>query len=179
VEHRLIGQLVRCGSPTEMGAKNFADVLETALRISGKDARRRLDDAEELGPRVAVTGEPLAPRMPATAAAQTAGRIGAEQLTVIRDFFTALPSWVDYQTRERCEADLAEIGAQLGPAALRKAADRLAALVNPDGNFSDVDRARHRGVSIGGQGADGMSPISGALSPELRATPDADEDQPN
>jgi hypothetical protein len=49
----------------------------------------------------------------------------------------------------------------------------LAALVNPDGQFSDVDRARRRHLSIGKQQADGMSPISGLLDPETRATLDA------
>jgi hypothetical protein len=173
VEHRLLSQLVRNGSAVELGAKNFAGVLETALRVSRKEARRRLDEAQDLGERIALTGEPLAPRMPATAAAQVAGQVGAEHIAIIRDFMDALPAWVDFQTRELCERDLAQIGGDLGPAALRKAADMLALLVNPDGNFSDVDRARKRGVSIGPQGADGMSKITGDISPELRATLEA------
>ncbi|WP_264067387.1 13E12 repeat family protein, partial [Mycolicibacterium komossense] len=42
IEHRLIGTLMRDGSAKELGAKNFSDVLTTALRISPKDAKRRL-----------------------------------------------------------------------------------------------------------------------------------------
>ncbi|TDZ83118.1 hypothetical protein DE4585_01913 [Mycobacteroides salmoniphilum] len=49
----------------------------------------------------------------------------------------------------------------------------MMALLNPDGEFSDVDRARRRGISIGQQGFDGMSPISGLLDPETRAYLDA------
>jgi hypothetical protein len=45
--------------------------------------------------------------------------------------------------------------------------------VHPDGDFSDVDRARRRGLTIGKQEADGMSKISGLLDPEARATIDA------
>ena len=41
--------------------------------------------------------------------------------------------------------------------------------INPDGNYTDEDRARRRGVTIGRQGEDGMSPISGYLIPEARA----------
>jgi hypothetical protein len=170
IEHRLIGQLVRDSTAVELGAKNFPDVLATALRISRKDANRRLDDANDLGPRAWLTGEPMQPCLPQTAAAQVAGRIGAEHITVIRNFFHDLPAWVDYQTRERAEADLASIASEFGPAELRQAADLLAALVNPDGEFSDADRARKRGVTIGRQGPDGMSKITGNLSPELRAT---------
>nr|WP_286151080.1 MULTISPECIES: HNH endonuclease signature motif containing protein [unclassified Mycobacterium] len=46
-------------------------------------------------------------------------------------------------------------------------------LLNPDGEFCDVDRARRRGVTIGQQGFDGMSAISGLLDPETRAYLDA------
>lgn len=41
--------------------------------------------------------------------------------------------------------------------------------LNPDGRHSDEDRARRRGLSLGRQGLDGMSRISGWLTPEARA----------
>ncbi len=44
------------------------------------------------------------------------------------------------------------------------------ALVHPDGDFSDFDRARRRHLIIGKQQADGMSKVSGLLDPEARAT---------
>ena len=59
------------------------------------------------------------------------------------------------------------------PEELRQVADRLMMLVNPDGDFSDAERARRRHLSIGKQDADGMSKISGLLDPETRATLDA------
>jgi hypothetical protein len=46
-------------------------------------------------------------------------------------------------------------------------------LVHPDGDFSDVDRARRRHLTIGKQGADGMSEVRGLLDPETRAMFDA------
>jgi hypothetical protein len=46
-------------------------------------------------------------------------------------------------------------------------------VLNPDGNFSDDDRARRRGLTLGPQGPDGMSRLSGWLNPELRAGLDA------
>jgi hypothetical protein len=149
IEHRLIGKLVRDSTAVELGAKNFADVLATRLRIGRKEAKRRLDEAKELGQRTTLTGEPIQPCLPQTAAAQVAGRIGAEHIKIIRNFFDELPAWVDYQTRELCEADLASIASEFGPAELRQAADRLAALVNPDGEFADADRARKRASPSG------------------------------
>ncbi len=45
--------------------------------------------------------------------------------------------------------------------------------LNPDGTYTDDERARRRGISIGNQGFDGMSRLSGLLTPELRATLEA------
>lgn len=84
-------------------------------------------------------------------------------------FFDRLPTVVDAATREAAEAQLAVMATQFRPEALRVGAERLMALLNPDGQFSDADRARRRGITIGLQGFDGMSAISGLLDPETRA----------
>jgi hypothetical protein len=173
IAQRLIGTLVRDGSARELGAKSITEVLTTALRISPKDANRRLKDAAELGERTALTGQPLPPTMPHVAAGQAAGLVGPEHITIIRGFLKHLPVWVDHQVRELAEAQLAGVAVEFGPEELRKAADLIAALVNPDGEFSDAQRAAKRDVTIGRQGPDGMSKISGHLTPELRATLEA------
>jgi Domain of unknown function (DUF222) len=170
VDHRLTQQLTSQASPVELGGKSWTDVLSNRLRIGRGAARRRLDEADDLGPRIAMTGEPLQPLLPNTAAAQAAGTIGDEHVRIIRRFFADLPNAVDFETRQACETDLARIASEHTPDGLRKAADRLMALVHPDGDFSDVDRARRRGLTIGKQQADGMSKISGLLDPEARAT---------
>src|SRR6185312_10967698 len=41
--------------------------------------------------------------------------------------------------------------------------------LNPDGKFTEEDRARRRGIVIGPQGPDGMSRLTGWLNPQLRA----------
>ncbi|CAN5522458.1 HNH endonuclease signature motif containing protein [soil metagenome] len=173
ITHQLIGHMVRNGSAKELGATNFTDVLSTALRIGGGEAKRRIDEAATLGERTALTGEPLPPLLPHVAAGQAAGRIGAEHIGIIRGFFKHLPVWVGRPTRELAEAQLAQVAGEFGPEELRKAAALIAALVNPDGEFSDADRARKRDFTIGRQGPDGMSTISGQVTPELRATLEA------
>ena len=45
--------------------------------------------------------------------------------------------------------------------------------LNPDGEFSDEERARKRGITLGNQEFDGMSRISGLVTPELRAAIEA------
>ena len=173
VDHRLTYQVISQDSPTVLGGKNWSDVLQQRLRISGPDARRRLDEAEDLGPRRALNGEALEPGLPNVARRQAVGEIGSEHVRIIRKFFRELPDAVDCETRQLCEETLATVAAEHSPAALRKAADRLAAVVNPDGEFSDRDRARRRFLTICRQGSDGMSKITGLLDPEARATFDA------
>lgn len=173
VEHELIHGLLSDIAPAELGAKNWSEVLQQRLRISAPDALRRLDEAQDLGPRTTLTGELLEPLLPNVAKRQAAGELGGEHVRVIRKFLRDLPAAVDYQTRAGCEETLSQVAAEHTPDVLRKAADRLAALVNPDGDFDDTDRARRRFVTIHNQGNDGMSKISGLLDPELRATLDA------
>ena len=172
VEHPLINQLSEQADPTELGGK-LAPVLANRLRITRAEASRRIHEAADLGERQALNGEPLEPVMPATATAQRNGIIGAGHVAVIRSFWHRLPDFVDIETRAQAEAQLARLAGEHRPDELAKLADTLTDCLNPDGDFTDVDRARRRGLTIGKQDLDGMSPISGYLTPEARATIDA------
>ena len=120
-----------------------------------------------------MSGEPLEPVLPHTAAAQQRGAIGVEHVKIIRRFFDRLPGFVDYETREVAEAQLAEIACGLKPEELRQAADQLAYLIDQDGQLSDGDRARRRYLTIDKQGPDGLSDIRGRLDPETCAAMEA------
>jgi hypothetical protein len=170
-EHQLIGRLVAEADPKALGGKNLADLLSTAMRISTKDAKGRIAQTSLLGPRTAMTGEPLAPELPNVAAAQARGDIGAEHVRRIEKFFHELPARIDYATREAAEAHLARIAAGLGPEQFRQAADRLALLLNQDGELPDeADRARRRYFTLEKQDVDGLTRAHGLLDPEARAT---------
>ncbi len=173
VDYRLLQRLCTQASPAELGGTTMAGVLASRLRISRSEAHRRLDQAADLGPRTTLTGQPLEPRLPATAAAQARGQIGAEHVRIIRDFFAALPQHVDVPTREAAERDLARYACDFGPETFRRAAQRMATLLDQDGTLDENDRARRRGITIGRQQSDGMSSISGWLDPEARASLDA------
>jgi hypothetical protein len=68
---------------------------------------------------------------------------------------------------------LANQGTQFRPEQLAGLADTLADCLNPDGTYTDDDRARRRGLTLGNQEADGMSALRGWLTPEARATLEA------
>jgi Domain of unknown function (DUF222) len=170
--HALVNQLAEQASDEELGDK-LATALANRLRISRTDANRRIAEAADLGERCAFTGETLPPQLPATSEAQRDGLIGDGHLKVIRTFFRRLPDSVDLFTRQAAEADLADKATQYRPDEVAKYAQVLMDCLNPDGDFSDADRARRRGIVIGRQEFDGMSRISGYLNPEMRATLEA------
>ncbi len=126
-----------------------------------------------MGERRALTGEALAPLLAATAAAQCDGRIGDGHIKVIRSFFAQLPDAIDPGTRQAAEADLAGKARDYRPDELAKYAGRIMDWLNPDGEFSDTQRARKRGITLGAQEFDGMSRLSGLITPELRAAIEA------
>ncbi|CDO89996.1 REPhypothetical protein [Mycobacterium triplex] len=166
-EHRLINKLAREATPEELGGKLSHAIADWTL-VGRAEAGGRVRDAADLGQRCGLTGEPMTPVLEATAAAQRAGKLGVEQVAVIRRFYHRLPGWIDVDTRERAEADLTRLASQYRPDQL--AADHLTDLLNPDGNYADDDRARRRGLTLGNQQADGMSALTGWITPELRAT---------
>ena len=144
--------------------------LADVLRISPREARRRIRDAEQLAPRTTLTGEPVPPVLPETAKAWRDGLLDGEHLQVIQRFFRDLPDHVPPAEVEKAERSLAEHAANLRPDQLEKVANRLALHLNPDGKFSDDDRARKRGfVWRGGQRVDGMSVGKLVADPELRS----------
>jgi len=162
LEHRVLARLVTETEPRRLGESCWRTVLTTALRVSDRDAKRRLAHAEALGPRQSLTGERLPPEWEATAAAQARGVLDADHVAVIAAFHAKLPVWVDVDTRAHADRQLAAAGAGLRPEELRKAADRLAAVIDQDGPApTDADRARRRGISLGQQQVDGMSRLSG------------------
>jgi hypothetical protein len=171
-EHALINQLSAQASEEELGGK-LRSALADRLSITKAEAGRRIDEAEDLGERRALTGEPLAPQLRVTAAGQREGLIGDGHVKVIRSFFAHLPAEVDLSTREAAEADLAEKAGGYRPDELAKYAQRIMDWLNPDGEFSDAERARKRGITLGNQEFDGMSRISGLVTPELRAAIEA------
>jgi hypothetical protein len=103
------------------------------LHLSMGEARARVEQAALVGSRQTLTGEALAPRLPATAAALAAGEIGPGQLRVITETLGALPASVPQPARDRAEADLAGYARDFDPRRLRIIAHRVLACLDPDG----------------------------------------------
>jgi hypothetical protein len=153
----------------DLGGRSHRIVAD-ALRISPGEARRRIRSGAQVSPRTTLTGQRVPPELPATATAWHRGELSGEHLKTIQRFFRDLPGHVAPAEVEQAEAFLAEKAVLLRPDQLDKLAGQLALVLNPDGSFSDGDRARKRGFTwCGGQGPDGMSVARLVATPELRA----------
>lgn len=121
------------GIAGQNGFGSTARLLAGMLRLSAAEARTRVEHAAAVGARRGLTGEPLGPRPPATAAALSSGQLGAGQLRVIAETLAALPVSVPEPVRQRVEADLARYGRDFAPRGLRMIAQRIVATLDPDG----------------------------------------------
>jgi hypothetical protein len=172
-QHALINQLEAQAGAEELGG-TLRSALADRLRITKAEAGRRVAEAADLGERRALTGEPLAPLLSATAAAQREGLVvGDGHVNVTRGFVAHLPAEVNLGTRDAADAGLARKAGGYRPDELAKYARRIMDWLNPDGEFSDQERARKRGITLGQQECDGMSRISGQVTPDLRAAIEA------
>lgn len=174
VRHRMLARLQVEATPKDMGAKSWKSVLSTRWRISSSEANRRLTEAALLAPRQALTGPSLPPVLPATATAQAHGLINGEHVEVIRKAVDKLPGFADAATRAQFEVDLVRTAVGVGPKELADVADLTLFLLDQDGPApDDAERARKRGFSKGKQGPDGMTAVTGALTPEAAAVVEA------
>jgi hypothetical protein len=164
--HRILTQLQAQAIPSELGAKSWRDVLMIRWRLSSAEAHHRLADAAVLGPRYAFTGEPLAPVLAATAAAQALGLITAEHVEVIGKGMARLPRLLDPAARQQIEVQWVRHAVGTGPKELDDTVTRELFLLDQDGPApDDIDRARRRGVHKGPQQPDGNTRLTAELTP--------------
>src|SRR6516165_10298965 len=143
--------------------------LQARLRVTPGEVVRRFKLAARIRPRRSLTGPPLQPELPELAAAVAAGAVGEDHIRAVCRAVDVLPACVAPADVAEAERTLVHHATKLDAGVVIKLGQRIADYLNPDGLFSDDNRARRRGLSLGPQGADGMSRLSGLLDPEARA----------
>jgi hypothetical protein len=128
--------------------------LWARLRITPKEVTRRFRLAARLRPRRSLTGAFLEPELPALAEAVAAGAVGEDHIRAVCAAVDTLPSCVSPVDVADAERTLVRHATKLDAAVVTKLGHRIADYLNPDGRFTDVDRARRRGVCLGPQGPD-------------------------
>ncbi|HUM00280.1 MAG TPA: DUF222 domain-containing protein, partial [Mycobacterium sp.] len=145
------------------------DVLASRLRLTAGEVKRRFRVAARIRPRRSLTGPPVAAELPALAAAVEAGEVGDDHIAAICRALDVLPAAVRSEDRAKAECTLVRHAQEQDSQFVTEIGATIADCLNPDGNFTDEDRARRRGLVLGRQGPDGMSRLSGWLDPEARA----------
>ena len=139
------------------------------LRVTPNEISRRFRLAARIRPRRSLTGPPVAAELPELAVAVQAGAVGEDHIRAICRAVDVLPACVSPAAAATAERKLVEQARKVDAGIVIKLGQRIADYLNPDGLFSDEDRARRRGLQLGPQGPDGMSRLSGLLDPETRA----------
>ncbi len=166
--YRVFGQIF--DPPDEIGmARAVIDQLWARLRIPRSEVKRRMKTAALIGARRGLTSPQLGPVWPAVGAAVAAGVIGEDHLRVIGAALKKLPSRVSDDERGEVERSLVREATKYDAEFVKVVARRIDEIFNPDGDFDEADRARRRGLTLGRQGRDGMSQLSGWVDPETRA----------
>ena len=91
LDARLIAELDERNLPGKYVMRSTGALLAGLLNLSPREAAQRVRHARHLGPRITVTGERLAPLLPAAAAARAAGLITAQHVSVIIGTIDKLP----------------------------------------------------------------------------------------
>ena len=145
------------------------DLLRSRLHITAGEVRRRMKVAARIRPRRSLTGPPRPPELPALAAAVEAGAVGEDHIHEVCTGLDRLPRDVSPADRDTAEQILVSHATTQDAVFVAMVGRKLAEVHNPDGVFDEQDRANRRGLVLGAQGVDGMSKLSGFLTPTARA----------
>ncbi|MGW4479593.1 HNH endonuclease signature motif containing protein [Rhodococcus triatomae] len=170
VGNRLVIEAVERSIPGNLACRSVNEFLIHTLRISGGDAAARVKRARKTVVWHNLSGDELEPALPDTAAALTAGAIGTDHVRAIAQVMRKIPHGTDTDHIDVAEHILADAARATTPEDVTTIGLHLLAHLAADGNAPDErDRKRMRGLRVGKQGADLMTPISGLLDPEARA----------
>lgn len=140
-------------------------LLAGVLNLSKGEAKARAEQAIVLTARRSLTGEPLPPALPATAAELAAGTIGPAHVRVITAVMRRLPDATHPETAAQVEETLAQAARRFDPSALTRIGERLLAHLDPDGTAPADEPETLRELRVRTR-PDGTVSLNGQLDPE-------------
>jgi hypothetical protein len=166
--YRLVGEI--CDPPDGLVKRGVKARLARELRVNRGEVDRRAKLAARVrGRRVGLGSEVMDPELPRLAEALREGLVGEAQIAEVCKAIDALPKWVSPVDKRWAEKRLVRHAKKQDPAFVAAVGRAISNRLNPDGVFDEEDRKARRSVTMGPQGLDGMSRISGTLTPEARA----------
>ena len=171
-QHLLTQVAAEQGLPVQLGYTGMKELLVQRLRLAGGEARDRIHGARD---RVPQHGHGVCPepRYALVAEAQREGAISDRHALAIEQVFAKCRKTIRPDQAAILEDVLVTAAADVTPEDLAVIGARALAHLDPDGAEPDSDVvARARGLSVGRQDNDLMTPFGGDLSPEGRALMD-------
>lgn len=174
VDHRVLRDAEQRDLAGALCQGRLSRVLTQALRISAGEANRRVRAAEQVGDRVAMTGEALAPVRPVLAAAQREGDVTPEQVAIVLTGLAKVDrAGYDPAEVRHGEETLTGLAVTFGPKDLQVCTDRFVDCLDPDGSRPqdelNFDR-RHVGLAARRDGSwTGELQLTGVLGSKLHA----------
>jgi len=129
----VVAEVESRGLAADAGFGTTARLVAGLAHLSKAETRMRVAHAAKLGAQRGLSGEPLPPVLPETAAALAAGEIGIAQVRIITEVMDAVPAASTPTQRAKVEADLARHARSFHPTALARIGQRLLAHLDPDG----------------------------------------------
>ncbi|MGO2692875.1 DUF222 domain-containing protein [Corynebacterium variabile] len=142
--------------------------LARTFGLTLREAKTRVAAADRITTtEITNLAVPTSTHLPVLGDAVRDGVLDAEPVARLDRLLRALPHEVQDRVATAADAPVAELVRTAGPDAVADLRPFLTGIAGIDETYTDDDRARLRGVTIGRQRDDGMSPISGDLTPEL------------
>jgi hypothetical protein len=156
--------------PGTLGFRCLTDLIAVQLRCTRTEARRRSLAVERFGARRSLTGQPLEPRLPATAEALSVGEIGGEHAAAVAEVVEAIPAQDQAEHATAVEATLLEHARTSDPRTVRMLGQRILAHLDPDGPSPEERRLQqtHRRLSLS-RLTDSTGLLDGRLTPACQA----------
>src|SRR4051794_12535019 len=156
--------------PGTLGFRGLSDLIAAQLRCDRSEARKRAQAVERFGARRSLTGEPLEPRLPVTAAALAAGEVGCEHAAAIAEVVEAIPAADRAEHAGPVESTLLEHARTSDPRTIRLLGQRILAHLGPDGPSPDERRLQqaHRRLTLS-RNPDSTGLLAGHLTPACQA----------
>ena len=166
VELAVIAQLERRQVAFDLGAKNTVDLLRHALNIGAHDASGRVKLAAAVSERTTLTGVPVEPAHPQTAAALTSGEISTRAAATVVRTVDKIDDFVADEAGPLFEANLIEFARDHDPETLARYAHGMKARLDQDGAYRELERAHRRRDLTVHRRPDGSGTLSGELTCE-------------
>jgi hypothetical protein len=164
LDSRLVLEAEGRGLPFERHVRSMTAYLRGLLRLDPGEAHGRVKAAQAAGRRRTLTGQWLAAKYEAVAAAQDAGSIGERHARIVVATIEALPAAIRDEQGQQLAAQLVGHAQLFDPCQLARIARRMTDCLDPDGVLKDAEHRRaQRDVTLR-QRPDGSSTLCGELT---------------